>query len=490
MCADMSGNIYVADQTNSRIQVISKDGNIRVFVEIPSGWKAPSNICVDSNGNLYVLVRLDNNNITDYQVLKFNASAQLISQWENQENSDSFFETPVGITSDKNGFIYISDIKKHAIIKFTENGDFCVRWDPSGSVIGRFNVPSSIAVDTNRNSYVADSNNHRVQVFNAAGEFQFDWGGKGDNPGQMIFPKTIAADNNDPDHPLLYVSETGNKRIQKFDNQGNLISEFIDNVDSSGIVVDSDSKVYITDMRQDCVLVCSSEGDILTQWEQKGQSSGEFYNPRGIAVDAHNVFVVDTNNQRIQKFTKSGIFITQWGNNDNESVKLVYPTGIAINSNGQIFVTDMDGYRIQVYDSDGNLITQFCEGGNLSGNLYDPLSLAFGPDNLLYVADTFNHRIQVFDYSLSEPPKRIHPKDVSEYNSARAIVVAGGGPYPGNDLWNVIQYNANFAYQILNYNEFSKDQIVYLSHPLNYYPLKIIYLKAITIILIVKALIR
>ena len=461
MCADISGNIYVADKTNNRIQTILRNGDIRIFTVIQSGWKDPSYICVDSNGNLYVLVLIDNDSFTDYQVLKYNTNGLLIAQWENKKNSESFFQMPLGIISDKKGSIYISDTINHAIIKFTENGDFCVRWDPSGSVNGRFNFPSSVDVDNNGNIYVADNYNHRIQVFNSIGEFQFFWGGEGQNPGQMKYPTTIVADNNDPDNTFLYVSEKANKRIQKFDSQGNLISEFIDNVDSSGIAVDSESNVYLTDMIQNQVLICSSEGEIITQWGQMGKAPGEFYNPRGIAVYNHNVFVVDTSNSRIQKFTKSGNFLTQWGNNDNETVKYL-PTGIAINKNGQIFVTDMDGFRIQVYDSDGNFITQFCEGGNLSGNLYDPLCLAFGPDELIYVADTFNHRIQVFDYSISEPDKK-NQKLVSNENKAFAIIVSGGGNYPGNDLWDATQYNANFAYQILSYNEFSKDQILYLS---------------------------
>ena len=45
-----------------------------------------------------------------------------------------------------------------------------------------------------------------------------------------------------------------------------------------------------------------------------GSGAGEFNSPFGVAVDgAGDVYVVDTNNDRIQKFSNSGTFLTQWG---------------------------------------------------------------------------------------------------------------------------------------------------------------------------------
>lgn len=45
---------------------------------------------------------------------------------------------------------------------------------------------------------------------------------------------------------------------------------------------------------------------IITTWGGNGTADGQFSGPQGIAVDsAGNVYVADTNNNRIQKFTLS-----------------------------------------------------------------------------------------------------------------------------------------------------------------------------------------
>ena len=52
----------------------------------------------------------------------------------------------------------------------------------------------------------------------------------------------------------------------------------------------------------------------LTQWGSYGQNDSQFNTIGGIATDSiGNVYVVDTNNNRIQKFTSDGKFITTWG---------------------------------------------------------------------------------------------------------------------------------------------------------------------------------
>ncbi len=68
----------------------------------------------------------------------------------------------------------------------------------------------------------------------------------------------------------------------------------------------------------------------------------------------------------------------------------------------------------------------------------------------MYAADTYNNRIQVFTKAES-------------IENSRAIIVAGGGSYPGNNLWDATQLCANFAYRALTYQGFTKDDISYLS---------------------------
>ena len=81
-----------------------------------------------------------------------------------------------------------------------------------GSGDGEFNYPSGVTVDSSGNVYVADSNNHRIQKFDSDGVFVTKWGSKGSGDGQFQQPSGIAIDSSGN----VYVADSDNHRIQKF----------------------------------------------------------------------------------------------------------------------------------------------------------------------------------------------------------------------------------------------------------------------------------
>lgn len=91
----------------------------------------------------------------------------------------------------------------------------------------------------------------------------------------------------------------------------------------------------------------------------KGTESGNFMSPEGIAVDIlNNIYVVDRDNHRIQKFDSNGNFIKQIGKNclvGNEC--LSWPTGVAVDSSYNVYISDTEK-RIKKFDSDGNFIDE------------------------------------------------------------------------------------------------------------------------------------
>jgi DNA-binding beta-propeller fold protein YncE len=60
------------------------------------------------------------------------------------------------------------------------------------------------------------------------------------------------------------------------------------------------------------------------------------------------VYVVDTDNNRVEKFDSNGNFITKWGSNGTADGQFDNPMGIAIDSPGNVYVAD-DNNRIQVF---------------------------------------------------------------------------------------------------------------------------------------------
>ena len=97
----------------------------------------------------------------------------------------------------------------------------------------------------------------------------------------------------------IYVADTGNHRIQKFDALGNWERTWGRDVDSAG----GSGFGEICTVAVDCQAGLSN-----------GAQGGEFSSPSGLAVNsAGHVFVADAGHNRIQKFDSMGNFIEAWG---------------------------------------------------------------------------------------------------------------------------------------------------------------------------------
>ncbi len=194
----------------------------------------------------------------------------------------------------------------------------------------------------------------------------FTIGTNGDAPGEFNLPRDVAVA---PDG-TLYVSDTGNHRIQHL----------------------------------------NASGEVLHVWGTfADRSSGDappstFYEPWGIAVDLDGfIYVADTWNHRIQKFSPEGEFITQWGYfGQGESGDAFWgPRDIVIDPKGYLLITDTGNKRVAIFDQDGNYISEFGSAGLLEGQFDEPVGLAIDSEGRILVADTWNQRIQVFlpDYT-------------------------------------------------------------------------------------------
>ncbi len=185
-------------------------------------------------------------------------------------------QNPAGIAFAPDGTRFIVDRKANRVFQQDVTGQIIRSFGGPGSQPGRFNDAWGIAVDEAQHIYVADTFNHRVQKFDADGNFLMTWGRPGatDQPGfgtdtQFFGPRDIAFDRDG----RLLVTDTGNKRVQVFDRDGNFI----------------------------------------TQFGGPGSGEGQFDEPVGIAVDANgNIYVADTWNRRIQVFDPNYRFLRAW----------------------------------------------------------------------------------------------------------------------------------------------------------------------------------
>lgn len=178
----------------------------------------------------------------------------------------------------------------------------------------------------------------------------------------------------------------------------------------------------------------------------------------GMAVDqGDRIYVTDRYNQRIHRLDPP----TDLSGNDPHTLAFTFgdpgtgdgqldgPRAIEVLSNGNLLVADEQA-RLQIFTSDGQFVSSFGEQGLTPGTFELIADFEALDDGRVAVLDTRLDRVQVFT-----------PQSVAD--NTKAIVVAGGGPYTGNSLWDATQNNANFAYRVLVSQGFTKDTIWYLS---------------------------
>src|SRR3989442_2780498 len=182
---------------------------------------------------------------------------------------------------------------------------FSLQWGSYGlQTTGQFAFPQGIAVDPNGDVYVVDTGNSRIQKFDSNGKFILSFGQSGLGGGQFLSPRAIVADS----QGNIYVSDSGNNRIEKFTQDGVFLQAYGSSSGSNlktplGLSVDKSGNIYVVDNGNNRIVRLDRNGNAITSWGTQGKGPDFFDNPRDVAVDSiGNVFVVDSNNNRIQKF--------------------------------------------------------------------------------------------------------------------------------------------------------------------------------------------
>ncbi|MBN1781344.1 NHL repeat-containing protein [bacterium] len=182
------------------------------------------------------------------------------------------------------------------------------------------------------------------------------WGEQGSGPGQFKFPGGFDAG------PAgnLYIADTGNQRIEKFDSRGRFVTEI------GGF----------------------------------GWGAEQFDGP--VAVDAGNgldVFVADYNNDRIQRYDKDLHYLASFRAAEHwpEHLMFGFPLDVALSDQGELFCLDGENFRILKMDVLGSPQRSFGDFDSGAGRLEDPRSLFIGLGHRVWISDAGSHELVVFD---------------------------------------------------------------------------------------------
>jgi DNA-binding beta-propeller fold protein YncE len=215
--------------------------------------------------------------------------------------------SPVAVAADHEGNVYVSDSSLHEILVYDSRGKFVHYLTKSPGGESYFDTPRGIAVDAaTKHLYVCDTARHMVIVLNKKGHVLARFGKRfgGIGPGEFRSPTQVAAAGDE-----IVVLDSGNSRLQIMDVRGHFRKEIRlrETSDRAGLAMDSDRNIYVTDPYLNRFQVLNHDGQLLYEFGQAGKDVGQFNGISGIWVDrGHCLYVVDTNNKRVQLFQIRG----------------------------------------------------------------------------------------------------------------------------------------------------------------------------------------
>ncbi|HTA84565.1 MAG TPA: SMP-30/gluconolactonase/LRE family protein [Bacteroidia bacterium] len=301
VCADASGNIYVADVSNNRIRMITSSGLITTIVgngtagfagdngaATAAELNGPSGVCFDLSGNLYIA---DEGN---YRIRKV---------------------TTAGIITTVAG-----------------NGTKGYAGDNAAATAAKLNNPSGVAaLDVAGNLYIADQDNNRVRMVSAGGTITTvagngSYGYSGDNAAataaELAVPMGVALDASGN----LYIADNSNSRIRKVSTGGTITT-------------------------------VAGNGTAGMAGDNGAATAAKLNYPEGVAVDkSGNIYIADFSNSRVRMVNTAGTISTIAGdgsfgftgdNGPAANAELNYPAAVTADLNGNIYLADLDNERVR-----------------------------------------------------------------------------------------------------------------------------------------------
>lgn len=138
------------------------------------------------------------------------------------------------------------------------------------------------------------------------------------------------------------------------------------------------------------------EDDFLYQIGRRGRGSSEFMNPQAVCATNDNIYVTDSNNQKIDVFSHNGDYkFTLGANVSGTQAKIVRrPIGIDATVDGRILVVDYECKCVNVYEENGRFISKICQGKLLGPK---GVSINKAHQNQIVIADSKANSVCVFD---------------------------------------------------------------------------------------------
>jgi sugar lactone lactonase YvrE len=417
VATDNNGNLFIADQGNSRIRKVATNGILTTVAgngtrgfsgdngaTTSAELSYPTGVAIDNNGNLFIADE-GNNRIrmvaTNGIITTVAGNGVYGYSSDNAAATSAELRYPTGVAIDNNGNLFIADYMNQRIRKVATNGIITTvagngtngySGDNGAATSAELNHPTGVAIDNNGNLFIADYFNQRIRkvatngiITTVAGNGTNGYyGDKGVATSEELNePAGVAIGNNGE----LFIADNGNNRIRKVATNGILTT-----------VAGNGTGGY------------SGDNGAATNASLSLVSLVHPFGASGVATDSNgNLFIADWLNHRIRKVATDGIITTVAGggtyNSDNlaaTNVSLGYPSGVAIDNKGNLFFADVTRIRKVATNGIITTVAGMPPGHNYSGDngpalqalFNNPLGVAVDNNGNLFIADNLNERIR------------------------------------------------------------------------------------------------
>jgi sugar lactone lactonase YvrE len=416
VAVDGSGNLFIADEGNSRIRRVASATGIITTVagDGTAGFSGdggpatnaalnnPWGVAVDSSGDLFIADSFNN------RVRLVAAATGVITtvagdgtvgfSGDSGPATSASLAEPWGVAVDSSGNLFIADKNNGRIRLVTAatavittvagNGAAGLSGDGGAATSASLNGPNAVAVDSSGDLFIADAFNNRVRFVAAATGIitTVAGGGSGGDGGPatsalLVLPHAVAADSS----ANLYIADTYDNRVRRVAAATGIITTLVGN------------------------------GTYGSGGDGGAASSATLSLPMGVGVDSSgNLFIADRLTCRVRRVAAAtgvitpvaGIGSPGYGGDGGAATNasLDNPFGIAVDSSGNLFIADTYNNRIRLVAAATGVITTVAGNGTTgfsgdggaatSASLNTPYGIAVDGSGNLFIADSGNNRIR------------------------------------------------------------------------------------------------
>jgi streptogramin lyase len=252
------------------------------YFKMPAGrtWGSTSAVDIDKDGrSIWVAERCGANSCLEAPnvdiVLRFDPSGKLVKSF-----GAGTMIFPHGIFVDRDGNVWVTDgqdnaprgergrggegapraipaagaTKGHQIFKFSPEGKLLMTLGKAGGAAAPdcCYQPNDVLVAPNGDIFVAVGHGapvDRILKFSKDGKLIKAWGKRGTGPNEFDQPHALAMDS----QGRLFVGDRNNNRIQILDQDGKFLAEWKQFSRPSGIYIDKQDTIYVTDSESESV---------------------------------------------------------------------------------------------------------------------------------------------------------------------------------------------------------------------------------------------